>query len=414
VILRTPKTRSLVALLLAEVVSTTGSEIAAVALPWFVLVTTGSPVRMSVVMAAEFAGMTLLGIPSGRAASALGPRRTMLASDLIRAPLVELIPALHWLGVLSFPVIVAVGFAVGAFFPAYQSSQLLVLTGLVGEDEVQLTRVGGLLGSVNETASFVGPAAGGVLVALLGPAATLMIDAGSYLVAFALVASFVPRIAAPDEEEGPRRAREGLRFLRRDRLLLRTVVGVAVFEIGWTALMATLPVVARRRFHATARLAGWLLGSYGAGSVAGGLISSRTRRAGDRTAVLAMVAMAAVTWPLLAPVPAWAVGLSVAALGVCAGLFFPRFFAALTLRTPPHLRARVMASATTVMSATGPLGFVGAGLLLQGSASAIPGFMLVAAATTAGAAIIVVVRLTGTRIGTPSVLDGPALKQPDA
>jgi hypothetical protein len=189
---------------------------------------------------------------------------------------------------------------------------------------------------------------------------------------------------------------------------------VAVFEIGWTALMATLPVVARRRFHATARLAGWFLGSYGAGSVAGGLISARARGAGDRTATLAMVVMAAVTWPLLAPVPAWAVGLSVAALGVCAGLFFPRFFAALTLRTPPHLRARVMASATTLMSATGPLGFVGAGLLLQGSASAVPGFVLVAVATTVGATIIVVSRMTRTATGTPSVLDGPALRRPGA
>jgi len=393
--------RPLAALFLAEVVSTTGSEIAAVALPWFVLVTTGSPVRMSVVMAAEFAGMTLFGIPSGRAASSLGPRRTMLASDLIRAPLVALIPALHWAGVLSFPVIAAVGLAIGAFFPAYQSSQLLVLTGLVGEDEVRLTRVGGLLGSVNETASFIGPAAGGLLVALLGPTATLMIDAGSYLVAFVLVASFVPRTATPAGEEGRRGALEGLRFLRRDRFLLGTVVGVAVFEIGWTALMATLPVVARRRFHGTARLAGWFLASYGAGSVTGGLISSRARSAGDRTARFAVVAMAAATWPLLAPVPAWGVVLSVAAVGVCTGLFFPRFFAALTLRTPRHLRARVMASATTVMSATGPLGFVGAGVLLQGSTSALPGFALVAAATTVGAAIIVISRLAGTR--TPPV-----------
>ncbi len=393
--------RPLAALFLAEVVSTTGSEIAAVALPWFVLVTTGSPVRMSVVMAAEFAGMTLFGIPSGRAASSLGPRRTMLASDLIRAPLVALIPALHWAGVLSFPVIAAVGLAIGAFFPAYQSSQLLVLTGLVGEDEVRLTRVGGLLGSVNETASFIGPAAGGLLVALLGPTATLTIDAGSYLVAFVLVASFVPRTATPAGEEGRRGALEGLRFLRRDRFLLGTVVGVAVFEIGWTALMATLPVVARRRFHGTARLAGWFLASYGAGSVTGGLISSRARSAGDRTARFAVVAMAAATWPLLAPVPAWGVVLSVAAVGVCTGLFFPRFFAALTLRTPRHLRARVMASATTVMSATGPLGFVGAGVLLQGSTSALPGFALVAAATTVGAAIIVISRLAGTR--TPPV-----------
>jgi predicted MFS family arabinose efflux permease len=228
------------------------------------------------------------------------------------------------------------------------------------------------------------------------------------------VASFVPATAATAgtaEEEGQRGALEGLRFLRRDRRLLRTVVGIAVVEIGMTALFATLPVVARRRFHASARLAGWLLASYGARSVAGGLISSRARSVSTRTPAFAMMAMAATTWPLLAPVPAWAIALGIAANGVCSGLFFPRFFADLTLWAPPRLRARVMASATTAMSATGPLGFVGAGFLLQRSASALPGFALVAAATTVGAAIVAVSGLrhsatTPRRLNAPST--GPA------
>ncbi len=47
-----------------------------------------------------------------------------------------------------------------------------------------------------------------------------------------------------------------------------------------------------------------------------------------------------------------------------------------------------MASAETAMSAMGPLGFIGAGLLLEGSASPLPGFMLAAGATTVGAAIV--------------------------
>ncbi len=381
--------RSLAALLVAEVVSTTGSEMTAVALPWFVLVSTGSPARMGIVMAAEFTGMAVLGIPSGRAATALGPRRTMLGSDLARALLVGLIPALHWAGVLSFPILLAVGFAVGAFFPAYSSSQLLVLVGLVGDDEVRLTRVGGLLGAVNETASFVGPAAGGLLVALIGPAQVLVVDAASYMVAFALVTAFVPPIPRPAREESePRGALEGLRFLARDRTLLRQVIGVAIVEIGFTAMVATLPVAARRRYGASAHLAGWFLASYGGGSVVGGLISTRARSAGARAPALAIAGLAATTWALLAPLPAWGVAAAVAANGVCAGLFFPRFFSALAVRTPPAVRARVAASANTAISATGPLGFVGAGLLLQHATSGAPGFALVAAAATLGAAVV--------------------------
>jgi hypothetical protein len=383
-------TRPLAALLLAEVVSTTGSEMAAVALPWFVLVTTRSPARMGAVMAAEFVGMALFGVPSGRVATALGPRRTMLGSDLVRAPLVALIPVLQWAGLLSFPILLVVVLAEGAFFPAYASSQLLVLAGLVGEEEVRLTRISGLLGSVNETASFVGPAVGGVLVALIGPALVLMVDAGSFLVAFGVVATFVPGGARSEPAGAESGALAGLRYISRERDLLRRVVGASVVEIGWTALMATLPVLALRRFGAGARLAGWFLASYGAGSVAGGLLSTRTRTVGGRVTDLAIGGIAVSTWPLLVPIPAWGVLLAVAANGLCAGLFFTRFFAALTVRTPPPVRARVMTSVMTAMSAMGPLGFVGAGLLLQQSASAMPGFALVAAATTLGATIAVV------------------------
>src|SRR5262245_6932651 len=81
-------TRPLGGLFAAEVISTTGTEMTAIALPWFVLVSTGSPARMGAVLAAEFVGMSVLGLWGGRIATVLGPRRMMLTSDLSRAALV--------------------------------------------------------------------------------------------------------------------------------------------------------------------------------------------------------------------------------------------------------------------------------------------------------------------------------------
>src|SRR5438094_10673523 len=86
--------RTLGPLFAAEVISITGSAITAVALPWFVLTTSGSPARMGLVMAAEFAGTVALGLPSGAVVTRIGPRRTMLLGDLVRAALVALIPFL--------------------------------------------------------------------------------------------------------------------------------------------------------------------------------------------------------------------------------------------------------------------------------------------------------------------------------
>src|SRR5436189_5411492 len=100
--------RGLVALLVAEVISTTGSQVTWLALPWFVLVTTGSATKTSFVLAAELAGLALLGLPAGRLLGRLGARRTMILCDSARAPLMLVIPVLHWSGGLTYPVLLAV------------------------------------------------------------------------------------------------------------------------------------------------------------------------------------------------------------------------------------------------------------------------------------------------------------------
>ena len=361
--------RQLTGLLVADVISTAGTEITAVALPWFVLVSTGSATRMGLVLAAEFVGMTVLGLWGGQAAAWLGPRRMMLASDLARAALIALIPIAYWLGALSFGLLLAVGFVVGSFFPGYAASQRLVLAHIVDDDELRLTRVGGLMNAVNETASFIGPALGGLLVVALGAANVLVIDAISYLCAFALVGTLISASrGAAEPESGGGGLFAGLRNIAGNRPLRRQLAGVGVIEIGWSAMVATLPVLALHGGGAS--VAGWLLGAYGAGSVIGGLISARARATGGSTATWSVLGIAAATWLLLVPVPTWAYAGAVALVGVFSGLFFPRFFGAVTVGTPPALRSQVMTAVNIVISAPGPIGFLGAGLLAQHTGSA--------------------------------------------
>jgi MFS family permease len=385
--------RQLTGLLLAEVTSTLGSEMTAVALPWLVLITTGSATRTSAVLAAQFAGMAVLGLGGGQLATRLGARTMMLVSDLTRAGLMALVPLLLWAQVWSFPAILLVGLAVGAFFPGYSSAQRLVLADIVGDDEVRLTRAGGLMGSLNETASFAGPAIGGALVALAGAAEVLLLDAASYLCAFLLVALLVgARRTNADADDADAEhdtgVLAGLRYVIGSGPLRRQMLGVGFVEVGWTAMMATLPLLALHD-GGGATTAGWLLAAYGGGSVVGGLLAARTRRADGRTTSWALAGLAVSTWMLVVPAPIWVRAAAIAANGVCAGVFFPRFFAALTTRTPAQLRARVMTAVTIGISAPAPLGFLGAGLLAQQTGSLTPSLGLVCAAVTLGALILI-------------------------
>jgi len=99
------KTTAVSALVAAEVVSVLGTRMTYLALPWFVLVTTGSPGKMTLVLAAEIAPMAILGIPSGTLVERLGSRTTMLVADFARAPILASIPLLHAADALTFPLL---------------------------------------------------------------------------------------------------------------------------------------------------------------------------------------------------------------------------------------------------------------------------------------------------------------------
>ena len=381
------------ALVTADFISTTGSEISALAVPWFVLTATGSPARTGVALAAEFVGLIAFGIPAGGWVTRFGARRAMLASDALRALLIASIPVLHAAGALSYPLLLAILVTIGAFFPAHGAASDLVLASVVGLDDNTLTRASGISGSFNEAGSLFGPVIGGVLIAIAGASAVLLIDAGTYVVSVALCLLFIRPGRVHIVEGAAADAgsiTSGLRRLVSDAWLRAMSIGVGVMELAWTGMTAALPVLAYRAFDRNVHLAGLFLGAFGGGSIVGGLLSAPVvRRIGiGRTAWVAYAGTALSMWVLVAAPPAPVVIGTVAVNGVCTGLFMPALFAEMTLRTPSALRAKTLAAANVVFSATGPLGFIGVGLLLQHTVSTRPAFVAIAATATVAAAVV--------------------------
>src|ERR1044071_2953457 len=111
--------RSIVALLTGEFVSRLGSQFTTLELPWFVLVTTGSASKMGLVFPVQLAPLVLFGIPSSVLVDRLGPQRWMVTMDLLRAPVVALVPLLHEVGGLSFPLVLLLGALQATFTGRY-------------------------------------------------------------------------------------------------------------------------------------------------------------------------------------------------------------------------------------------------------------------------------------------------------
>jgi MFS family permease len=151
------KDRRLAALLAAEVVSSLGTQMTWLVLPWFVLRTSGSPQRMTWVIIAEILPVAVLGFWGGAIASRLGTRRTMLTCDLLRAPLLASIPVLHSLGLLPFPVLLAIVAATGVFLAPYFSVQRSVVPELVGENEASVAQATAFFQAANSRSSSAHP-----------------------------------------------------------------------------------------------------------------------------------------------------------------------------------------------------------------------------------------------------------------
>ncbi|MFL5756579.1 MAG: MFS transporter [Chloroflexota bacterium] len=394
--------RRLLALLVAETISTTGAQMTWLALPWFVLTTTGSATRTSIVLVAEIVGLALLGLPGGAMLARVGARRTMIVCDSVRAPVVALIPVLYWAGPLSFPVLPMVAFGLGAATAPYFAAQKVIVPELLGEDEQLVTKANALLQAATRTTLLAGPVLAGVLIGVIGATSVLLVDAATYVVSALLVAVFVPQREPVEERREDRDIRRGLRFIVRDPLLRVWTFAFAFGDAAWTAFFVAVPVLVISRFGYDPKIAGWLFASFGVGAVVGNVFSYRVlARRFDGLGIFAtcIVVQVLPLWMLWLPLSA--AGFSVALLlsGIGNGLVNPSLHAIMTLRIPERIRPTVMTTKMVVWALINPLGLVIAGPVLDafGTTPVLVGFAAIQTLTM-GLAALAAVRERGRRL----------------
>jgi predicted MFS family arabinose efflux permease len=353
---------TLLALAVAEAVSSTGSAMTFLALPWFVLVTSGSPTRMSVVLAAEILPMALFGIPAGSVIARYGSRRTMLVSDLVRAPLIAVVPLLYWTGHLSFAALLALVFAAGVFFAPYITAQRSIIPELFGDDETLVAKASGVFGAATQLPIVIGPAITGILIPWTGSAPVLVVDGATFLFAFGVVLLFVRGGRPVPPDDASRGLLAGVRYLARDRLLGPITLTLIVLDGAANGLTVAVPLLAFTRYHRDPHIAGWIFTGFGVGAVVGSVLVVKLldRAAPLRIACGGMAALAVPLWVIAFPV-AWPVALlAVVAVGVVVPFVNAPIMGIISTRPPLAVRAKVM---TAVLTASG-LGSPGGRLLV--------------------------------------------------
>lgn len=100
--------------LAAMAVSLTGTRVSAVALAWFVLVTTGSATQTGLVAFCEMTPYVVAKALTGPLVDRIGPRAVSWSTDLASATAAATVPVLHALNLLSFPLLLALVALIGA------------------------------------------------------------------------------------------------------------------------------------------------------------------------------------------------------------------------------------------------------------------------------------------------------------
>ena len=245
--------RPLYGVLTSFAISLTGTRVAGIALPWFVLVMTDSPSETGLLALCEMAPYVISKALGGPVVDAVGPRRVSITLDCVSACVIGLVPLLWALGVFSLPVLFVVAGVFGAVRGPGDSAKEIFIPDIAERAQLPLPRVTGLAGSIERLAGTVGPAVAGALVALVGPVPSLAVTSATALASAQCNGLSTRHLhlpvepdPAPDEGGYLARLRGGFAFLVRDRLLRGVVLMIACTNFLDAALSGVLvPVWAK-------------------------------------------------------------------------------------------------------------------------------------------------------------------------
>src|SRR5215217_2246128 len=339
-----------------QVISLAGNWMQTVAEMWLVVKLTGSGVSVGLTAALQFLPILVFGALGGVLADRMDKRRLLMVTQTLMA-----IPALILWGLtvgghVEVWMVFLLVFARGAVNALDNPARQSFVTEMVGPSRT--VNAVALNSVIVHSARIVGPAAAGVVIALLGVGPCFLINAVSF--GAMLVALWGMDPAALDTPEpAPRRKGDllsGLRYVRRTPALLIPLAMMALVGTLSYNFQILLPLLADFTWHGTATTYALLTTAMGVGSVLGALMAGARGKVDSR---LLVVASAAFGFFMLLAAAAPSLELQIAALiplGMVTVTFAAGVNSTLQLAVDPAMRGRVMALYSVVFLGSTPIG----------------------------------------------------------
>jgi predicted MFS family arabinose efflux permease len=360
----------LYSLFVADAVSLSGNAVAQLAIPWYVLITTGSPALTGLAVFFNFLPTVLAAFFGGVIVDRIGFRTTSVIADLSSAGAVAAIPVIHSTIGIELWQLMALVF-VGALLDAPgATARIALFPDLVRLAGMGMERANGIRSAIQRGAYLVGAPVGGVLVAEFGATKALWLDAASFVFAAALVAAAVPRPTRAAAPAAPGRylseLAEGMRFIKNQRLFRAIVATVLLTNLLEAPFPVVMPVFAQEAYGSAADL-GLLYGVGGGAGLAGSLVyGAMGHRLPRRLTFLGCFAVIPLMYLALATLPSLPVALAVMAFaGLAGGPINPLLNTVQFELVPTELRGRVFGAVRAGAWAAIPLGVLVSGVVVD-------------------------------------------------
>jgi predicted MFS family arabinose efflux permease len=288
----TLRQRNFLLLWFAGLISFSGDWFLAVALPVAIYQLTQSPLEVSLMLAASTIPRIVLGSVAGVFVDRWERKRTMVIANLLLA--LVLLPLLLDLRAERLWLVYAAVFTKGIIGQFLYPAEDAMLPQLVGKKH--LVSANALNSLNNNLARLIGPALGGLVFGLAGLGVVVLVDILSFVAAAGLIAminvkSQPVRAAAQTATSAWAKVlhewRDGLAFIRGDRVLRTIFVCVAIMSVGEGVMSTLFAPFVTNVLGGSALEYGWLMSAQAVGGLVGGVAIARVGKNAKPGALLA-------------------------------------------------------------------------------------------------------------------------------
>jgi|GEM_PF-793177 len=288
-------------LLFAWFISLVGDWLYKLALPLLVFEMTGSAVDMAGAFALTFLPFLIFSLAGGVIADRFQRRRVLILCDLSAfVLLIALALAGGWLA--SMPMVYGLAFLVASVTPIHHPSFQAFIPEIVDHDD--LPKANALVSGSDNIIAIAAPILSGLIIALIGPTQTIILNALSFLVS-ALLVSSIP-FKAKEKVDAVRRKiadtlREGFSYAWSHPVLKYGSLLFVGSNFAINVFQANLIFYLTDILHASPRIIGLVFAEIGIGALVGSIIAPWfiRRFESGRIIVVSTILAGVFTFPLL-------------------------------------------------------------------------------------------------------------------